>query len=129
MNYNLFYQSVGKLLYAIANADGKIMPQEKQRIRQLIDDELVKVESSTDRFGTDNAYHAEFAFDYAEENFVLADKAFHAFEKYVHEHKTKLTPELKQLVYRLAEKTGEAYKGVNEDERKYIDKLKSILDI
>ncbi|MFN4123626.1 MAG: hypothetical protein ACK4GL_10035 [Flavobacteriales bacterium] len=129
MNYNLFYQSVGKLLYAIANADGKIMPQEKQRIRQLIDDELVKIETSTDRFGTDNAYHAEFAFDYAEENFLNPDKAFLAFEKYLHEHKTVLSPELKQLVYRLAEKTGEAYKGINEDERNYIDKLKKLLEV
>jgi len=129
MNYNLFYQSVGKLLYAIANADGKIMPQEKQRVRQLIDDELVKVESSKDFFGTDNAYQAEFAFDYAEENFLNPDKAFHSFENYVKEHKTFLTADLRGLVYRLAEKTGEAYRGVNEDERHYIDKLKSLLEL
>jgi hypothetical protein len=129
MNYKLFYLSIGKLLYAIANADGKIMPQEKQRIRQLIDDELVKVETSKDAFGTDNAYQAEFAFDYAEDNFLEAEKAFHSFENYFKEYKTSLTPELKNLVYRLAERTGESYRGINQDERQYIDKLKKVLEL
>jgi hypothetical protein len=47
-----FYSELGKLLYAVANADGTISVQESAEISNQIRERLLHREMNTDRFGS-----------------------------------------------------------------------------
>lgn len=118
---------MGKVLYAIAAADGKIHPAEVARMRALVREELVPVESSHDQFGTDNAYYVEFEFEtLADRDFPAAD-AYHSFKAYVKEFEGKIDPEMKQTCLSVARKVAEAVRGVNQAESAFLSDLESIL--
>jgi hypothetical protein len=58
-----FYIEFGKVLYALAVADGYISEKEKNAVIQLVKDKLAPLEDVPDQFGTDLAFYTEFAFD------------------------------------------------------------------
>ena len=57
-----YYIELGKLLFAIAKSDAKVQEKEILGFKKLILSELLKLEDSTDQFGTDNAFFSEFEF-------------------------------------------------------------------
>ena len=63
MNHKKYYIELGKLFYAIANADGKIEPKEIAALREIIQNQFVTVEAESDEFGVNDAYYAEFEFE------------------------------------------------------------------
>ena len=71
-----YYKELGKLLYAVAKADGKINPHEVEELKRIIKSELVPAEKETDEFGTDTAFYIEFEFDIYEEMDIDADVAY-----------------------------------------------------
>lgn len=118
---------MGKVLYAIAAADGKIHPAEVARLRTLVREEVAPVESSQDQFGTDNAYYVEFEFEtLADRNFPAAD-AYHSFKTYVKEYEGKIDPVMKQTCLSAARKVAGAVHGVNRAESAYLSDLESLL--
>jgi hypothetical protein len=56
MNHHLFYKELGRLLYAIAAADGRVSPAEVRRLHEVVGQVLVPAEPSTDKYGTDQAW-------------------------------------------------------------------------
>lgn len=118
---------MGKVLYAIAAADGKIHPAEVARLRSVVREEVVPVESSHDQFGTDNAYYVEFEFEtLADRDFPAAD-AYHSFKAYVKEFEGKIDPVMKQTCLNAARKVAEAVRGVNRAESAYLADLESLI--
>ncbi len=65
MDYRMFYSALGKLLYAVADADGIVSPQEKENMFELVQKRLMHKETHTDEFGTNDAWYAAFEFEYA----------------------------------------------------------------
>ena len=63
MRYKNFYSELGKLLYAVAKADGKISKSEAEAIHKAVKEELVPQETHTDEFGTDAAHFTEIEFE------------------------------------------------------------------
>lgn len=123
MDHKRFYKELGKLLYAIAAADGKIHPAEIAKFRKVISEEIVPVEASHDQFGTDNAYYAEFEFEtLADKDFPAAD-AYHSFVLYLKEYSEKIDPVLKSLCLSAAEKVAAANQGINKKESQYLADL------
>ncbi|HNQ13007.1 MAG TPA: hypothetical protein PKH65_08160 [Bacteroidia bacterium] len=128
MKYENFYGEVGKLLYAVADIDGKISKQEKNTLIDLVMNKMVPAESHTDEFGTDSAYYTLFAFDTAEENILSAEDAFQSFIQYVEEHKTAFDQNMLDSCLMLSEKMASAYKGTNKKESELLHRLKEHLD-
>jgi hypothetical protein len=60
MEAQLFYKELGRLLYAIAAADGTVQDKELATLKRIVKEELAPLEASTDHFGTDQAYITEF---------------------------------------------------------------------
>jgi uncharacterized tellurite resistance protein B-like protein len=124
-----FYVELGKLFYAIAAADGKIRPQEVQSLKKLIREDLVPMEDGHDKFGTDNAYLAEFEFDVLVDKGVRPEAAYKSFLMYVKENDKHIDSNMRTKAVTIAEKIADAYKGINEKEKKMLEDLKHHLHI
>ena len=124
MIYKNFYSEVGKLLYALAKADGSITPKEINAIHQLVLKDLVPLENSTDEFGTDSAFYVEMEFDYLNENFHEPDVAFNSFITYVEDHYSAFDEKLKSAIIQVAETLINSFHETNIQDHNYILKLK-----
>jgi hypothetical protein len=127
MIYKNFYSEVGKLLYALAKADGNITDEEIKTIHKLVLDDLVPLEDSTDEFGTDSAFYVEMEFDYLNESLYDPDVALDSFLGYVEEHYTAFDDKLKRAVYRVAETLNNSFHETNIKDHRIILKLQEIL--
>lgn len=116
MEAQLFYKELGRLLYAIAAADGKVSDKEVTTLKRIVSQELVPQEASTDHFGTDQAYITEFEFEVLADRNASVEGAFDSFIAYMARHKNDLAPERKDLIYRAADAVGSAFHGVNKAE-------------
>ncbi|MFT4753168.1 MAG: hypothetical protein ACI85Q_000706 [Salibacteraceae bacterium] len=129
MIYKNFYSEVGKLLYALAKADGSITLEEVNLIHKLVLKDMVPLESSTDEFGTDSAFYIEMEFDYLNENFHDPDVAFNSFIDYVDEHYTAFNDTLKYAVYNIANTLTHSYHETNIKDHYMMEKLKKVLHL
>lgn len=116
MEAQLFYKELGRLLYAIAAADGKVSDKEVATLKRIVSEELVPMEATTDHFGTDQAYITEFEFEVLADRGASVEGAFDSFIAYMARHKNELDPERKDLIYRAADAVANAFHGVNKAE-------------
>jgi uncharacterized tellurite resistance protein B-like protein len=128
MDYKLFYTELGKLLYAIADADKNISRHETDAMKKLINNELIFLENSFDEFHTDTAYYAQFEFEYLDETIAEPLDALESFLDYLSEHKTELTRKMLLATKRAAVKIAEAHYKVNNKENKYLFRVLKAVD-
>jgi len=127
MDYRMFYSELGKLLYAVADADGIVSPQEKKNMFELVQTRLMHKETHTDEFGTNDAWYAAFEFEVADEQILSAADAFLSFTEYIEENKNKIDEDTRQLCLVLADKLAESYRHSNKKEKFLIQKLREVL--
>ena len=123
MKYKEFYAELGKLLYAVADCDKVITPEEKKKLQDIIKNELVPNEVHTDAFGTDAAYYAEMEFDILEDELMDASTAFESFTDFIKEHPTAIDARMKKTILRVVKELAAAYHGTNKRESKLIEQL------
>jgi uncharacterized tellurite resistance protein B-like protein len=128
MEAQLFYKELGRLLYAIAAADGRVSDKEMATLKRIVSEELVPQEASTDHFGTDQAFITEFEFDVLADRGASPEGAFDSFIAYMAQHKKDLEPERKELIYRAADAVASAFHGVNKAELPLLIELHRHLD-
>jgi hypothetical protein len=127
MDYRMFYSELGKLLYAVADADGIVSPQEKQHMFELVQTRLMHKETHTDEFGTNDAWYAAFEFEVADEQILSAADAFLSFTEYIEENKNKINEDTRELCLILADKLADSYRHSNKKEIALIQKLRVVL--
>ena len=127
MDYREFYTELGKLLYAIADADGVISPQERKSLDELISTRLAHREIHTDEFGTNDAWYAMFEFEVAEDQAMTADEAFQSFSEYLDSRKDEVDEETLSLCLTLADRLAESYHHTNKREKELLRQLKEKL--
>jgi uncharacterized tellurite resistance protein B-like protein len=127
MDYRMFYAELGKLLYAVADADGIVSPQERKNMFELIQTRLMHKETHTDEFGTNDAWYAAFEFEVADEQIMSAADAFLSFTEYIEENKNKLDEDTRQLCLILADRLADSYRHTNKKENALIQKLREVL--
>lgn len=128
MIYQKFYSELGKLLYAIADVDGVITPQEKKTLQNIVKKELVPDEQHVDAFGTDAAYYTEIEFDFLDEQIVDSEAAFESFINFIELHHTSFDVNLKKVCLHIAKEIAKAYHGTNKKEKIMIEELKQKLE-
>lgn len=116
MEAQLFYKEFGRLLYAIAAADGSVAEQEVATLKRIVSEQLVPQEVATDQFGTDQAYITEFEFDVLADRSASAEGAFDSFIAYMSRHHDDLSPERKRLILKAADAVAKAFHGSNKKE-------------
>jgi len=127
MEATLFYKELGRLLYAIAAADGKVSTKEIDTLKWVVKDLLVPVEASTDHFGTDQAFVTEFEFDTLMDRGMSSANAYESFSTYFSEHRYHLGRERKELIYTCADAVANAMHGVNAKELPILIELHKLL--
>lgn len=128
MLYRQFYSELAKLLYAVANVDGKLSQEEKEELRTIVRKELVPNEKHMDKFGTDAAYYTEIEFDILEETLPEPEAAFESFINYIENHHTAVNESMREVSLRTAKKIAEAYRKTNKKEKELIKRLKKKLE-
>lgn len=116
MEAQLFYKELGRLLYAIAAADGVITEKEVTTLKRIVSEQLVPQEVTTDHFGTDQAYITEFEFDVLADRVASVEGAFDSFIAYMARHHNDLSPERRELIYNAADAVANAFHGANRHE-------------
>jgi uncharacterized tellurite resistance protein B-like protein len=127
MDYRMFYAELGKLLYAVADADGVISQQEKVQFYNLVQSRLMHKEIHTDEYGTNDAWYAAFEFEVADEQIMPAADAFQSFIEYIEAHKNELDEDTRVLCLTLADRLAESYRHSNKKEKQLIQKLREVL--
>lgn len=128
MVYKKFYSELGKLLYAIADIDHVITPQEKKTLQKIVQKELAPVEQHKDSFGTDVAYFTEIEFDFLDEQIADAESAFESFIDFIEDHHTAFDSNLKKVSLHITKELANAYKGTNKKEKRLIEILRQKLE-
>ena len=116
MEAQLFYKELGRLLYAIAAADGTVQDKELATLKRIVKEELAPLEASTDHFGTDQAYITEFEFEVLAERDASVEEAFDSFVAYMARHRNDLGERRKALIYKAADSVATAFHGVGRKE-------------
>jgi len=116
MEAQLFYKELGRLLCAIAAADGKVSDKEVRTLKRIVCEQLVPQEVATDHFGPDQAYVTEFEFEVLADRGASVEGAFDSFIACMARHKHDLTAERRDLIYRCADAVAHAFHGVGRAE-------------
>jgi hypothetical protein len=127
MLYKNFYAELGKLLYAVADIDHVITPEEKKKLQDIVKNKLVPQDVHTDAFGTDTAYYTEMEFDFLDEQIGDAVVAFESFIDFVEDHHTAFDKQMKNTALRIAKELAAAYEGTSRKERALLEKLQKSL--
>lgn len=122
-----FYQNIGKLFYAVAAADNVVRPEEVKALKEIVENEWVKVEKTRDEFGTDAAYQIEIIFDWFDENQPAAMEAFEEFKEFKKDNEEMFDKELKDLIWKTADAIAGSFAGKNKAELSMLTELKRIL--
>lgn len=123
MRYKDFYAELGKVLYAVADIDKVITPEEKKKLQDIVKNELAPKEVHTDAFGTDVAYYTEMEFDFLDDQIADSAAAFDSFIDFVQEHHTAFNPQMKKTVLKVVKEIAAAYHGINKKENQVVEKL------
>ncbi len=115
------------MLYAVADADGTISPQERESLNELIRSRLAHREVHTDEYGTNDAWYAMFEFEVAEEQAMTPEEAFQSFSDFLDARRDEVDEDTRALCLTLADRLAESYHHTNRRESELIRKLKEKL--
>lgn len=126
MNDQEYYKELGRLLYAIAKVDGKVQQKESEELHRIVKTELLKIADGKDEYDTAIAYTTEFEFDMLREREWSSEEAFESFAEFIR-NRQELSPKLKTLAYRSAEKVADSFHGTNTREAELLERLNKLL--
>lgn len=127
MDYRKYYNELGKLLYAVANVDGRVQRKEIEEVHKVVRDELMHLDDTEDDFDMDAAFFTEFEFDYMrEESTISSEDLLNSFAEYLR-NTPELRPSLRQAAKRAAVRVAESFAGINKREQEFLEKLDEVL--
>lgn len=124
MKFSDFYIHLGRLIYAVAMADGRFQKTETERFYNILKEELIPLEDSRDVYGTDNAYYAEFELERLIDKKVDKNEAFASFVLFMENNRNSFDANLQKLSYDVAMKIAKAHAGIDSSECQLLNELK-----
>ncbi|SMO65968.1 hypothetical protein [Solitalea koreensis] len=122
MFYEELYGELGKLFYYLAAVDGKVHPSEKESLIKLIHQNWEPIESSKDKFGSNQADIIDFSFEYEEEE-GFEENEWESFESFYHANRSKFTPGLISNILKTSEAIAASYRKTNKKEQEVLDRM------
>lgn len=121
-----FYQSLGKLFYAIAASDKIVRKSEYTSLRKLVKSEWLAVDDLEDEFGADAAFQIEIVFDWLDYETLNANDCFEDFKFFYSKNKSLFTDKIKQLIWNTANSIANSFSGKNKSELMMLGRLQLI---
>ena len=119
-----FYQNLGKLFYAIADADNHVAEAEFNALKETVKNKWTKVDPVDDDFHTDAAYQIETVFDWLNnEGFSDSKTCYTEFLDFKKEHPSLFTEAINSLILKTASKIASSVSGLNKSELMLVAKL------
>jgi uncharacterized membrane protein YebE (DUF533 family) len=122
MDYKEFYTELGKLLYAVAKADGEVQDEELHKIYQMVVDDLSD-EILFNRGDEVDAYYTEFEFEALIDQNTDMHVAVNSFIDYFNKHQADFTDKMKETTLKAMIAVADAFEGIVPEEQKLIDEL------
>jgi hypothetical protein len=124
MIHRRFYIALGKLLYAMAKADGIIQDKERVQFEKFISDELKKSKPVLKDHPAPNAILlSKLSFSTAEREKIKVSDGLKYFEDFMKKYDKHLLAEEKKFAHELIKKTALAYGGISKEEETILDSL------
>jgi len=123
-----FYQSLGKLFYAIAASDKIVRVAEYDALRELVTSKWKPLDDYEDEFHTDAALQIEIVFDWLDYKSLKADDCFKEFVTFKKENKYLFSTKRKKLIWETANAIANSFAGKNKSEIIMLTKLRMILE-
>ena len=124
-----FYQSLGKLFYAIAAADKIVRDTEIVTLIELVKTKWVPLDDFEDEFQVDAAYQIETVFDWLDsEGDLAAENYFKEFKTFKKENEQLFTEKRKQLIWETSSAIANSFSGKNKSEIIMLTRLKMVLE-
>jgi|SRR5690554_3948362 hypothetical protein len=127
MKSQKFYQSLGKLFYAIASVDKVVRKDEVEILKSLVKEKWLDLDDVEDEFGTDAAYQIEIVFDWLLDQDVKSETAYFQFKEFYNQQSELFSTKVKQLIWETSESIAAAFSGKNKAEENLLMDLKSLL--
>ncbi len=124
---NKFYQTLGKLFYAVAMADKNVRPIEVKKLQEAVRVHWLQIDEVEDEYGTDAAYQIEIVFDWLQAQEEDGDIYFEEFKAFHEEHPELFTNKLASLIWKTADTIAFSFAGKNKSELILLAKLKMVL--
>lgn len=128
MDFKEFYTELGKLLYAVAKADGEVQDEELHKIYQMVVDDLSD-EILFDRGEEVDAYYTEFEFEALIDRNVDIHAAVNSFVDYFDRNEAKFNDKMKQTTLKAMVAVADAFEGIIPEEQALIDVITKRLKI
>lgn len=122
-NVKQYYKELGKLVYAIAVADGFVQEEEKYNLHQFVLKQLAHHEKTHDSSGMNQAFYVDFEFDSYVNNHPELNGTAKAFVKFVKENADPGDEALIERSIQLMENVAHAYS--KSKEKIIIDQVKA----
>ena len=122
-----FYQVLGRLFYAAAQADNEVRPEEVEAMKQLVSEEWLDVEETFDDFNSDSAYQIEIVFDYLLSNDELVEDAIGDLKEFKKIHSSLFTDDMNTLILTTANRIASAFAQKNKSELVFLSQLQLAL--
>lgn len=129
IQYTTFYKELGNLFYAIAAADGKIKPEEKNKLNDEIQFSWKHFDQSADRFGSDRAFVIQYEFDTMDDIFETPGHAYESFETFFRENEKNIDVHTRHKIFNSTRHIAESVRKINAYELDYLVRLKKLLNI
>ncbi len=123
-----FYQSLGKLFYAIAASDKIVRKSEYTSLRNLVKLEWLALDDLEDEFGADAAFQIEIVFDWLDYSALNAETCFYEFSSFFEDHKSLFTDSIKKMIWNTANSIADAFSGKNKSELMMLGRLQLIFE-
>lgn len=115
-----FYIHLGKLLYAVAKADGSVQDEELNSIYRLVVTEI-KDDEIFGKNGNIDSYYTEFEFEELMDHNADVNDSLNSFLVFFRENHKEFTPLMLEITLNAAQRIAESYEGIIPEEQKILD--------
>lgn len=125
-NVKQYYKELGKLLYAVAMADGIVQPEEADKLHEFVLKELAHYEKTSDSSGMNQAFYVDFEFDDQLQKHRPLNGAVNTFKEYVEQNLEPGDETLMDRSINLVETVAYAYS--KKREKQILEQVRQVKD-
>lgn len=127
MIYQKFYSELGKFLYAICKADGKLQEKEIRTIERLVHHEISRHKHFHEKPEYKDIILTGLSFSRALREHITFRESQESFKLFLQQYGNHISSSMKESALALIRKTARASNGIGQEERKLIIEINDLM--
>lgn len=123
-----FYQLLGRVFYAAAQADGVIRDEEVAMLKTIVKDVWLDFEDALDTFGTDAGYQIEIVFDHLLKNDGSIVNIISEVKDFKKIHSSIFSKKVVELIMSTSYRIVSSFAKRNKSELVFLSQLRAVLE-